>query len=189
MVWFTPVEGLTFQGGVTYTDAKYGRFTAADMSSPGRFPQLSLLPGARASFAPEWSLTGALAFDRSLGGGLRGGFNLSAKYSTDYNTGSDLLPYKHQDAFTVVNGRVSIGSEDERWTVEVWGQNLLQEEYTQVGFAARCRARPSPTRRRPRRTAPITTRPPTRRPITPTSAPRAPMGDAEGQILIVRPQD
>jgi iron complex outermembrane recepter protein len=136
MVWFTPVEGLSFQGGVTYTDAKYGQFGAGDLSSPGRFPQLSLLPGARASFAPEWSLTGALAFDRELGGGLRGGFNLSAKYSTEYNTGSDLLPYKHQDAFTVVNGRVSIGSVDERWTLEVWGQNLLEEEYTQVGFAA-----------------------------------------------------
>ncbi len=136
MVWFTPVEGLMFQGGVTYTDAKYGNFTAADMSSPGRFPQLSLLPGARASFAPEWSLTGALAFDRELGGGLRGGFNLSAKYSTEYNTGSDLLPYKNQEAFTVVNGRVSIGSADERWTVDVWAQNLLDEEYTQVGFAA-----------------------------------------------------
>nr|WP_314122588.1 TonB-dependent receptor [uncultured Brevundimonas sp.] len=136
MVWFTPVEGLSFQGGVTYTDAKYGNFGAGDLSSPGRFPQLSLLPGARASFAPEWSLTGALAFDRSLGGGLRGGFNLSAKYSTEYNTGSDLLPYKNQDAFTVVNGRVSIGSEDERWTLDVWAQNLLQEEYTQVGFAA-----------------------------------------------------
>ena len=136
MVWFTPVEGLSFQGGVTYTDAKYGQFGAGDLSSPGRFPQLSLLPGARASFAPEWSLTGALAFDRELGGGLRGGFNLSAKYSTEYNTGSDLLPYKNQDAFTVVNGRVSIGSADERWTLEVWGQNLLEEEYTQVGFAA-----------------------------------------------------
>ena len=136
MVWFTPVEGLSFQGGVTYTDAKYGEFGAGDMSSPGRFPQLSLLPGARASFAPDWSLTGALAFDRELGGGLRGGFNLSAKYSTEYNTGSDLLPYKNQDAFTVVNGRVSIGSADERWTLEVWGQNLLEEEYTQVGFAA-----------------------------------------------------
>ncbi|RYG20013.1 MAG: TonB-dependent receptor [Caulobacteraceae bacterium] len=136
MVWFTPVEGLSFQGGVTYTDAKYGVFGAGDLSSPGRFPQLSLLPGARASFAPEWSVTGALAFDRSLGGGLRGGFNLSAKYSTEYNTGSDLLPYKNQDAFTVVNGRISIGSEDERWTVDLWAQNLLQEEYTQVGFAA-----------------------------------------------------
>ena len=136
MVWFTPIEGLMFQGGVTYTDAKYGNFTAADLSNAGRFAQLSLLPGARASFAPEWSLTGALAFDRSLGGGLRGGFNLSAKYSTEYNTGSDLLPYKNQDAFTVVNGRVSIGSEDDRWTLDVWAQNLLQEEYTQVGFAA-----------------------------------------------------
>lgn len=136
MVWFTPVEGLSFQGGVTYTDAKYGQFGAGDLSSPGRFPQLSLLPGARASFAPEWSLTGALAFDRELGGGLRGGFNLSAKYSTEYNTGSDLLPYKNQDAFTVVNGRVSIGSADERWTLEVWGQNLLEEEYTQVGISA-----------------------------------------------------
>ncbi|OGN51718.1 MAG: TonB-dependent receptor [Caulobacterales bacterium RIFOXYB1_FULL_67_16] len=136
MVWFTPVEGLSFQGGVTYTDAKYGDFTANDLSNPARFAQLSLLPGARASFAPEWSVTGALAFDRSLGGGLRGGFNLSAKYSTEYNTGSDLLPYKNQEAFTVVNGRISIGSEDERWTVDVWAQNLLQEEYTQVGFAA-----------------------------------------------------
>ncbi len=136
MVWFTPVEGLSFQGGVTYTDAKYGEFGAGDLSSPGRFPQLSLLPGARASFAPEWSVTGALAFDRELGGGLRGGFNLSAKYSTEYNTGSDLLPYKNQDAFTVVNGRVSIGSADERWTLEVWGQNLLEEEYTQVGISA-----------------------------------------------------
>lgn len=136
MVWFTPVEGLSFQGGVTYTDAKYGDFTANDLSNPARFAQLSLLPGARASFAPEWSVTGALAFDRSLGGGLRGGFNLSAKYSTEYNTGSDLLPYKGQDAFTVVNGRISIGSEDERWTVDVWAQNLLEEEYTQVGFAA-----------------------------------------------------
>ena len=81
---------------------------AADMSSPSRFAQLSLLPGARASFAPEWSLTGALAFDRELGGGLRGGFNLSAKDSTEYNTGSDLLPDKNQEAFTVVNGRVIV---------------------------------------------------------------------------------
>ncbi|RYG09087.1 MAG: TonB-dependent receptor, partial [Caulobacteraceae bacterium] len=136
LIWFTPIQGLSFQGGVTYTDAKYGDFVAADLQNPARFQQLSLLPGAQAAFAPEWSVTGALSFDRSIGMGLRGGFNLAAKYSSEYNTGSDLLPYKNQDAFTVVNGRVSIGSADERWTLEVWGQNLLEEEYTQVGFAA-----------------------------------------------------
>ena len=133
-VWFTPVEGLSLSGGVTYADTKYGEFTAADMTVPGNFAQLSLLPGARASFAPEWSGTAAIAFDRSLGNGLRAGFNLSGKYSTEYNTGSDLLPYKMQDGFGLLNGRISLGSEDERWTLEIWGQNLTDEEYKQVSI-------------------------------------------------------
>jgi iron complex outermembrane receptor protein len=134
LLWFTPIEGLTLSGGVTYTDAAYGDFTAGDLSSPGRFPQLSLLPGARPSFAPEWSTSASINFDRSLGGGLRGGFSLSGKYQTEYNTGSDLIPFKMQDAYTVVNGRISIGSEDERWTLDVWGQNLTDEEYIQVAY-------------------------------------------------------
>ena len=134
MLWFTPLEGLTLSGGATYTDAEYGDFTAADLTSPGRFPQLSLLPGARPSFAPEWSLSGSINFDRSLGGNLRGGFALSAKYQTEYNTGSDSIPFKMQDAYTVVNGRISIGTEDERWTVDLWSQNLLDEEYVQVAY-------------------------------------------------------
>ena len=136
MVWFTPIEGLSFQGGVTYTDAQYGVFTAADLSSPGNFPQLSLLPGARASFAPEWSATGSINFDRNIGGGLRAGFSLAAKYVDDYNTGSDLLPFKLQEAFTTINGRIVIGTEDERWTAEFWAQNLTDEEYTQVAYNA-----------------------------------------------------
>lgn len=133
-MWFTPLEGLAVQAGVTYTDAKYSDFTAADLVNPGNFPGLSLLPGARASFAPEWSVTGGVNFDREIGNGLRAGFALSAKYSTEYNTGSDLLPYKMQDAFTVVNGRVSFGAADESWMVDVWAQNLLDEEYVQVAY-------------------------------------------------------
>jgi len=133
-LWFTPVEGLSFQGGVTYTDSKYGEFTAADLQDPSRFGFVSLLPGNTVSFAPEWSATTAISFDRSIGMGLRAGFNLSAKYTTEYNTGSDLLPIKMQDAFTLLNGRISLGSDDERWTVEVWGQNLTDEEYNQVVF-------------------------------------------------------
>ena len=135
-VWFTPIEGLSFNGGVTYTDTKYGDFVAGDLTNPGNFPQLSLLPGARASFAPEWSATGSVSFDRSIGGGLKAGFNLSAKYSTEYNTGSDLLPYKMQDAFTLLNGRITLGSEDERWALDIWAQNLTDEEYKQVAINA-----------------------------------------------------
>jgi len=136
MLWFTPVEGLSLQGGVTWTETKYGEFTAADLSNPANFPQLSLLPGATASFAPEWSVTAAINYDRDLGNNLRGGFSLAAKYMSDYNTGSDLLPWKQQDAFTTLNGRISIGAADERWTLELWGQNLTDEEYVQVAYNA-----------------------------------------------------
>lgn len=133
-MWFTPIEGLSFSGGVTYTDAKYGEFTAADLFNPANFNQLSLLPGNRSSFAPEWSGTASINFDREIGGGLRAGFALSAKYMTEYNTGSDLLPFKMQDAFTTVNGRISIGSADDRWTLDLWGQNITDEEYVQVAI-------------------------------------------------------
>ncbi|MBU2417934.1 MAG: TonB-dependent receptor, partial [Alphaproteobacteria bacterium] len=132
--WFTPVDGLSFSGGATWTDSQYGEFTAADLQVPSRFPSLSLLPGNTVSFAPEYTASAAMSFDRSIGMGLRLGLNLSAKYTTEYNTGSDLLPAKMQDAFTLVNGRISIGSENDRWALDLWAQNLTDEEYYQVVF-------------------------------------------------------
>lgn len=136
MIWFTPVDGLSFQGGLTYTNTEYSNFTAADLSNPGRFGPLSLLPGNTMSFAPEWSATGAVTYEREIAGGLMAGFNLSAKYTSEYNTKSDLLPAGIQQAMTLLNGRVSLGAADERWTVELWGQNLTDEEYYQVLFNA-----------------------------------------------------
>jgi len=135
-LWFSPVEGLSFQGGVTWTDAQYGEFTAADLANPSNFPQLSLLPGGDASFAPEWSGTLAINFDRNIRDDVRIGFSLAGKYMTEYNTGSDLLPAKQQDAFATLNGRFLIGSADERWTAEFWVQNLTDEEYIQVAYNA-----------------------------------------------------
>ena len=55
---------------------------------------------------------------------------------TEYNTGSDLLPFKEQDGFATVNGRITLGTEDERWTAEFWVQNLTDEEYVQVAYNA-----------------------------------------------------
>jgi len=133
-LWFTPLEGLTLSGGVTYTDAEYSPFVAAELVNPANFGGISLLPGARPSFAPEWSYVASINFNRSIGYGLQAGFSLSGKYMTDYNTGSDLLPYKAQDGFGTLNGRITLGSEDDRWAFEVWAQNLTDEEYVQVAY-------------------------------------------------------
>lgn len=135
-LWFTPIEGLSLSAGLTYTDAAFSNFTAGELAAGANFPQLSLLPGSPPSFAPEWSFTSGFNFDRSIGSGLRMGLSMQAKYTSEYNTGSDNLPAKIQDDLTLVNGRVSLGTEDDRWTLEVWAQNLTDEEYVQVAYNA-----------------------------------------------------
>ena len=52
----------------------------------------------------------------------------------DYNTGSDLFPQKAQDGFLLVNARVGLRGADERWSIELWSQNLLNKSYAQVAF-------------------------------------------------------
>jgi len=134
--WRLRDKGLSFQAGATYADTQVEGFTAADLKNPARFPALSLLPGQTLGFAPEWSLSAAATYERDVFDGFRFLASVNAKYQSDYNTGSDLSPFKEQDGFTVVNGRVAFGSADERWTLEAWAQNLFEEDYYQVVFAA-----------------------------------------------------
>lgn len=129
--WSTPIRGLSVQGGIAYADTKYGEFTAADLR-PGSFPQLSLLPGAQMSFAPKVTGSLAVTWSGTIGDNLRGLANISGKYSDDYNTGSDLIPYKAQESYTLVNARFGIGAADQRWMVEFWAQNLTDVDYKQV---------------------------------------------------------
>jgi outer membrane receptor protein involved in Fe transport len=128
-VLWQPSKGLMLQAGATYTDAQYGDDLLPDAD-------LHLLPGNRAAFAPKWSGSAGLTYEWDFGSALSGRFNIGAKYSSSYNTGSDLDPQKQQDAYTLVNARLGIAARDKRWAVELWAQNLTDEEYTQVSFDA-----------------------------------------------------
>ena len=128
-VWYTPVDGLNLQGGVTYADTQYGKFVAG----PGVSPRL---PGSRMSFAPMWSGSLAATYERPISGDLMFRGNVAVKYSSAYNTGSDLAPGKIQKELTLVNARIGVGREDERWTLEAWALNLTDEDYYQVVFDA-----------------------------------------------------
>ena len=126
------IRGLVLQGGLMYADTTYSdEIPGADFAPGG---QLYKLPGAQASFAPEWSGTAAVTYEWDFGADLMGRFNFGGKYMSDYNTGSDLDPEKAQEAFTVFNTRLGFGASDERWMVELWGQNIFDKDYVQVGF-------------------------------------------------------
>ena len=135
-LYFTPISGLTLQGGVTRADTRFNRFAAGDLTTPANFGALSLLPGSRLSFAPLYSVSGAVTYDHQISDNLRVLANVDAKYSSSYNTGSDLDPNKMQSAYTMVNARVGIGAANRRWAVELWATNLTNVNYRQVVFDA-----------------------------------------------------
>jgi len=131
----SPIRDLTMTMGVTYADTSYeDNLVGQDNGSP-LDPALRLLPGDNLSNAPEVTATASLSWTPPIGNsGLSGLFFINARTTDDYNTGSDLLHGKEQDAYTIVNGRIGITGPDRRWGVELWANNLFDVDYTQVAF-------------------------------------------------------
>jgi iron complex outermembrane receptor protein len=123
---YRPLTGLNLQAGLVYAQTEYG-----DAPVSG----LPLLAGSRLSFAPLWSGNLASTYRRDVGAGFAVRATLAAKYSSAYNTGSDLAPEKIQSGFWLANGSVGLESEA-GWSLELWGRNLFDERYSQVAFGA-----------------------------------------------------
>ena len=71
-------------------------------------------------------------YEKPISDNLEFRASISAKYTSEYNTGSNLDPLKSQKPMTLVYARVVLGSIDERWSAELWSQNLTDEDYHQV---------------------------------------------------------
>ncbi|MBA3676005.1 MAG: TonB-dependent receptor [Sphingosinicella sp.] len=131
----SPTRDLRVTGGYTYAKTKYRKNLVGSSAGEPLDPFLFLLPGDNLSNAPEHVLTGSLAFTPKLGAsGLSGLFYVDGRYTSTFNTGSDLFPEKEQESFFLMNARVGLRGRDERWAVELWAQNLLDEDYKQVAF-------------------------------------------------------
>ena len=153
-VWFA-ADGLTLNGGVTYADTKYGSNIAAALGATGKCTSLapgapatagvpagcSLLPGSRLSLAPLWSATLGAPYTHKLGEHVLGHAAIDAKYNSEYNTGSDLNPVKLQTAYTIVNARIGIAPISEVVGIELFAQNLFNQNYIQVAFDATAQSR------------------------------------------------
>ncbi|MDC7676848.1 TonB-dependent receptor [Asticcacaulis machinosus] len=121
-----PSAGLKLWGGATFAEAQFGPQTVAGL------PKLT---NHRAAFAPKWSVTSGIDYQREVANWMLRA-NLTARYNSAYNTGSDLAAIKVQEAFTLLNGRLSLSKPDDSVAVELWGQNLTDETYYQVVFGA-----------------------------------------------------
>ena len=138
--WYPDIEGLSINAGLAYANTRYGH-DLGDYSTPGSFlyenPNLFYLPGSNLTSAPTWTLTGGVTYEFPIAGGAwRGLAHADARYVTDHRTGSNLDPAKTQVDYLLLNARIGISTEDELFAIELWGKNLLDERYAQIGFDA-----------------------------------------------------
>ena len=130
-----PARNFRIAAGLTYSDTSYRSNLVGNSNGTPLDPALRKLPGDNLSNAPEIVTTASLTWTPDIGNsGLSGLFYVDGRMTSDYNTGSDLFPQKEQDGFAIVNARIGLRGPDNRWSVELWAQNLFDKDYAQVAF-------------------------------------------------------
>ena len=130
-----PARNFRMAAGLTWTDTSYNDNLVGNRLGAPLDPALRKLPGDNLSNAPEIVATGSVTWTPELGSsGLSGLVYVDGRMTGDYNTGSDLFPQKEQDGYALFNARLGIRGPDERWSVELWAQNLFNVNYAQVAF-------------------------------------------------------
>jgi outer membrane receptor protein involved in Fe transport len=137
-------EGLDVLFGYAYVNTSYGD-NLTDVSNKlanergfrtgtSLLPESSALQSRQLTNAPRTVLTGSLTWTRPVSSNLEFLFNTSIRWQDDINTGSDLDPEKLQEDFTLVNARIGLMQAEGTWSVELWGNNLFDEDFQQVAF-------------------------------------------------------
>ena len=126
---------LNLSASVTYLDAKYTSFSAAQCyplqtaalgctGSPARQD----LTGQRAVQAPKWKFSIAADYSPSLGGDLRGVAQANWQYQSDvYYVAED--PQTFQPGYGIVNVGLGVRAADRRWEVVAFVNNLFDKQY------------------------------------------------------------
>jgi iron complex outermembrane recepter protein len=135
-VFTRPATDVTVNLGATFANTSY-KNNLVGANGRALSPALFQLPGRRLSNSSAAAFTGSLGFNpRITDSGIRAIFYVDARHQTKINTGSDLDLEKEQPAFTVVNGRIGLSGPNGLWGVELWAQNLFNEDFVQVAFDA-----------------------------------------------------
>lgn len=127
---FKPMDQLSFIAGASYLNSE---FTDYDNASPLPGGPVQDLTGERNHFAPKFQ--GSLVADwtdslDAFGGSfyfLRGEVQHTGSQNVGGNTNQN--PQSVQDSYNLLNARVGLRADDDRWEFSLWGKNLSDEGY------------------------------------------------------------
>jgi len=131
MNW-APTDQLRISAGFSYLDATFDEYETVDPV----FPELGVqdVSGNRLPQAPEY--TGNIGAEYRIGLSDGGDLTLSGRASYQSKIYFNGLEFERgaQDAYTVVDARVTYSSPGERFFVNLWGKNLTDEDILTTTF-------------------------------------------------------
>ena len=117
-------EGLVASANAAWLDSEIEDFVGLDATA-----QLRDYEGQSLAQTPEWQLGGQILFRRPVGDSLVLRMSADVIYSDKYYAGMDKSDLYLVDNFTVWNAQIGIGAQDGRWSIELFGRNLFDENY------------------------------------------------------------
>ncbi len=119
-LWWRPAEGLDIKLGMGYLDSEVTKSTLPNVSE-----------GNTLANAPELQLSTMVGYEWELNNELYAKVVVDASWQDDvsYTSADDSNKLQQQDAYSLVNGRIIIGSNANDWTLSLWGKNLGDKEY------------------------------------------------------------
>lgn len=121
-IWWTAFDGLDLKVGLSYIDS--------ELTNPK--PGNEALEGDRLTYTPEWQGNWMVRYTRPLGQrSLVAAVQVDGTYKGDFFAEVPNTVLSSVDGYALVNARASMGSEDGKWELALWGQNLTDEAYVQ----------------------------------------------------------
>jgi outer membrane receptor protein involved in Fe transport len=123
---WNPLRGLNINLGGTYVDSKIkGSFTNFDALGTRRE-----LAGNPFPLTPKWQVVGDAQYEFDLNGSLGAFIGGAVNYQGSTNSGLGGLPLFSIASYTLFDARVGLKSQDDRWRLTAFVQNVTNKNYS-----------------------------------------------------------
>lgn len=126
-----PAAGLHLVAAATYVDTKV---LEGDFFSQTNV-RLSLV-GRPFNFSPKWQLNGGVNYEWPLSGTLRGFVDTDVSYRSSSTGDFNSDPVFDIKSYALVNARIGLKGENDRWSASIWGRNISNTYYYNQAFGA-----------------------------------------------------
>jgi iron complex outermembrane receptor protein len=115
-----PVDGLSFEGALSYIDFQYDAASVAGAGLTGN----EITP-----YTPEWTWSVAAQYDHEFSSGALGSIRLDGAYQSSMFTDTFNTVWSEIDGYFLANGRIAFTDPDDKWTMELRVDNIFDKYY------------------------------------------------------------